>query len=461
MAFNWIECGKYSSMLRPGGGIEFSLLENRTDIEAVERPFRELAEERTGSVDAYCDSPFQQQTNEDSSLFYLLAFLLLLWPGASLAQLYVLVTGMLSIGIALIGYAVWRWTRSVILSVGIVVAAAFWHSQLARFGIMTNHMFGWIFLLFTVFLMAWLVAEASSGTMRRAALIAVVTGLTAAFAANMRSTVQIEIPFLVLATAIGVMSATPPDPERWWRSRKLRHAIVLLSLMGIGWFTYGELAIRPYEAVNDGGLTNHPVAHVLVIGLAVPPNDLAREEGILWLDSRGLEIAERYRPGSTATMKQYNDALFDYYFDLWRDRPGDMFRTYMGKAKITGTSLFPHARNFGIGWISPLILIQNGIALGLILILVATYSFMLSIGSPAGAFLLRALGISLVGGYLISLVIFPMASLYIPEFPFTFILLTVVFWWASGRLALSAAIHYRITTDGWLGGKIRTAHQWW
>ena len=463
MAFNWVECGEYSSIsLDQGIRIAYrGTLENLTAVESLDRPFEELAETQAGSTAAYCDLPFGQQKNEDSSLFYLLSSLLRLWPGASLAQLYVLGTAILSLGFALIGYAMWVWTRSVVLSAGTVLAVVLWYTEVMLFSFMGNHMFGWIFLLFAAFLMAWVVSEVASGRIWRAAFIALAAGLTAAFAANMRSTVQVEIPFLVIATGISVMAATPSGTKNWWRSRKVGHAGVLLGLFAIAWLAYGRVAIAPYEAIDEGGLTVHPIGHVLVIGLAVPYGDLARDEGILWLDERGFQIAERYRPGSTATMQQYDDAMIDYYFDLWQDRPGDMVRTYVDKANITGTSLYPQLRNIGVGWISPLNLITNGLVLGGILALLTLYSFMFSIGSPVAMFLVRSLLISALGGYFVSMVIFPVASFYIPELPFTFILLTVVFWWAIVRLALMAALRYNVAQNGWTGSGLRFVQRWW
>ncbi|MCH7642646.1 MAG: hypothetical protein IIC30_05135, partial [Chloroflexi bacterium] len=220
-------------------------------------------------------------------------------------------------------------------------------------------------------------------------------------------------------------------------------------------------AICPIGSSEGEGLTGHPIAHALVLGLAVPDSELARDEGIKWLDSVGFEIGERYRPGSTDSFADYEDAMFDYYFDLWRDRPGDMLRTYVGKANVTGISLYPQLRNIGIGWISPLNLVPNGILLGVILALLTLWSFVKRVGPPVQAFLLRSLLITLLGGYLVSMAIYPLASLYVPELPFTFIVLTVVFWWAAGRLALMAADRYEIAQNGRFGGVVRFAHRWW
>ena len=118
-------------------------------------------------------------------------------------------------------------------------------------------------------------------------------------------------------------------------------------------------------------------------------------------------------------------------------------------------------RDIWVGWVSPLNLIQNGLLLGLILALAAVYSFMVSFGSPAAMFLLRSLLISLLGGYFVSMVIFPLGSLYVPELHFAFIVMTLVFWWAVGRIAFAAALRIASVNDGWPGRKLRFAQRWW
>ena len=74
---------------------------------------------------------------------------------------------------------------------------------------------------------------------------------------------------------------------------------------------------------------------------------------------------------------------------------------------------------------------------------------------------MRSLLITLLGGYLVSMAIYPLASLYVPDLPFTFIVLTGVFWWAAGRLALMAADRHEIAQNGRFGGVVRFAYRWW
>lgn len=463
LAFNWVKCGQFSSISSDGGiWMAFSgTIEDLSAVQNVDRPLTELAEMSAGSVAAYCDGPFVQRTNEDSSLFYLLSFLLRLWPGASLVQLHVLATGFIALGISLMGYATLIWTRRVVLSAGIVLAGTLWYSQMTLHQFMGNPMFAWIFLMFAVFLMAWGVSQVVAGRLLRAGAVVFAAGIVAAFAANMRSTVTPEIPFLVIAMGIGVMATTRSESTSWWRARKVRHAGALVAVFAVAWVAYQTVAIGPIESIEGGGLTGHPIAHVLVIGLAVPGSDLSRDEGIKFSDAVGFEIGERYRPGSTDTFASYEDAMFDYYFDLWRDRPVDMVRTYIGKANVTGTSLYPQLRNIGVGWISPLNLVPNGILLGVILVTLTLWSFVKRVGPPVQAFLWRSLLITLLGGYVVSMAIFPLPSLYVPELPFAFIVLTVVFWWAVGHFALMAMTRQEIIQNGQFGRITRFAHRWW
>jgi hypothetical protein len=59
------------------------------------------------------------------------------------------------------------------------------------------------------------------------------------------------------------------------------------------------------------------------------------------------------------------------------------------------------------------------------------------------------------------MVIFPLASLYVPELHFALIVITLVFWWAVVRIALMASLRYGVTQDGWIGGNLRLAYRWW
>ena len=62
----------------------------------------------------------------------------------------------------------------------------------------------------------------SAGRIKRAVFAAFAAGLMAVFAANMRSTVQVEIPFLVIMMLLGVIAA-------FWRASATERNVHVLQ----------------------------------------------------------------------------------------------------------------------------------------------------------------------------------------------------------------------------------------
>jgi hypothetical protein len=93
--------------------------------------------------------------------------------------------------------------------------------------------------------------------------------------------------------------------------------------------------------------TYHTFAHELVLGLAVPENDLSRREGIHWSDEVGFALARRAIPDVTYLGPQYEAALLRYYRGLWRRHPGEMARVYAQKLRSAGTEVFLSAALVG------------------------------------------------------------------------------------------------------------------
>jgi hypothetical protein len=235
----------------------------------------------------------------------------------------------------------------------------------------------------------------------------------------------------------------------------------LTIAFGGGYFGYQQLAIGPLKGLNDESLTSHPVAHPIVLGLAVPPNELSEDEGLAWHDGAGFQLAERIEPGSTKKLNDYERVMWGYYFGLWQDRPLDMTRTYLVKADVTGVSQAAHLRSLGIGWISPLSLMPSGIVLGLVLAALSVWSLLKKLDDPLQTLLLRALLASTVAGYVVTWVIHSTYSLYILESPFSFVLLTVLFWWFVGRISLRYLLRLRSSREDELTDVLRLVQRVW
>ena len=456
-AFNWAECGEYGSLRQDSGiGSDFGPIATNHDTS-----LRTLAEVRGGTLSGYCEHEFKTWSNEDSSLFYFFSFLLKLSPGASLNQMYLIATALFSIVFAVTGYVIWRATKSTFLSVSIVVVSAGWYVLGTLTLYMGSSVFAWPLLLLLVILMAYALTSAISGKMIRAIGILVLVGLLAAFAANMRSTLLPHIPLLLVVFLITTYFALRDTLSNSTGRNHLIGIAVLTIAFGGGYFGYQQLAIGPLKGLDDESLTSHPVAHPIVLGLGVPPNELSEDEGLGWYDGVGIELAERIEPGSTKNWNDYERVMWGYYFGLWQDRPLDMTRTYLIKAHTAGVSQAGHLRSLGIGWISPLSLMPSGIILGLVLVALSVWSLLKRLDDPLQTFLLRALLASTVAGYAVTWVIHSTFSLYILESPFSYVLLTVVFWWVVGNVSLRYLLRLRSSQEGKLTDVFRLVQRVW
>ena len=457
MAFNWAECGEYGALRRDSGvASDFGTATNRLDTS-----LRTLAERRGGSLSGYCEHEFRNLSNEDSSLFYFFTFLLKLSPGASLNQMYHIATALFSIVFAVTGYVIWRATRSVFLSASTVVASAGWYVVGTLTLYMSSRVFAWPLLLLLVILLAYALTSAISGKMIRAVGILILAGLLAAFAANMRSTLLPHIPLLLVVFLVTTYFALRGTSSISTGRSHLISVMVLAIAFAGGYVGYQQIAIGPLSDLSEESLTSHPIAHPIVLGLAVPPNELSKDEGLAWHDGVGFQLAERIEPGSTLKLNDYERVMWGYYFGLWQNRPLDMTRTYLIKADAAGVSQAGHLRSLGIGWISPLSLMPSGIVLGLVLAGLSVWSLLKKLDDPLQTFLLRVLLASTVAGYAVTWVIHSTYSLYVLESPFSYVLLTVVFWWVVGNISLRYLLRLRSSQEDGMTGALRFISRVW
>ena len=91
-------------------------------------------------------------------------------------------------------------------------------------------------------------------------------------------------------------------------------------------------------------LSTHPIAHPLVLGLAIPANRFAKKLGIEWNDSIGERIALNADPTVKLDSPKYDEVLLSYYKSLWVNYPKDMFRLYFEKFNSLGHDFAPDNR---------------------------------------------------------------------------------------------------------------------
>jgi hypothetical protein len=205
-------------------------------------------------------------------------------------------------------------------------------------------------VLLNVTLYSLAIQFAVSSTLRGHVLALFAAGLLTAFSADMRNS---YLPTYVLFATIYCLAT-------FISSRRLppTHASIYLPVWiasSVAAFIAGVVIfqlvfIRPL--IPEGGNTanaRHPIAHPLVLSLAIPPNDLADREGIRWDDLVGLPLAQRVIPEATYLGPLYERALFAYYRSLWRRYPHEMFEIYVAKLALAGRSMFDHAPGFARG----------------------------------------------------------------------------------------------------------------
>jgi hypothetical protein len=127
----------------------------------------------------------------------------------------------------------------------------------------------------------------------------------------------------------------------------------------VGYGAYIAVFVAPLRIPDDAEVSNyvyHTFAHELVLGLAVPENDLSRREGIQWDDMVGFALARRAIPEVTYLGPRYEEALLKYYRGLWRQHPGDMVRVYVAKLRSDGDEVFLSAARIGSAYAIPAVI---------------------------------------------------------------------------------------------------------
>ena len=179
----------------------------------------------------------------------------------------------------------------------------------------------------------------------------------------------------------------------------------------------------------ESGLTHHPIAHPIVLGLAVPKNALSDREGIAWNDAVGADIAIRVDPLANTTYERYESAMFKYYRGLWSDYPGEMLGIYARKIHVAGRYEMSFLRSRLIGFFSPASAINSGYFY--IFFMVATaggYIFVNRKKNYGSILLVSGLTVAALIDFGQAAAIYPAPSLYYPILIFGLAFSTALFW---------------------------------
>jgi len=344
--------------------------------ELLDVPARQIAAERAGSLQRFCETSTELRINNENSLMWLDSWLWRLRPDMSINQLGQMVH---AIRVASLAVALACMLSS---GSGLIVAAVAWLWSLAL--LEELHPFAYHSYPFLLVLLVLTTSAYAAISQRKlmhsawgAGAIAVITGAWSAFGTNMRSS---HLPvYVALSIALFLIAEQDTKVVRPTRLRRLAVAMVLYAV-GFGAFQY--LAITRYLPRDIEGFARHTIFHPLVLGLGVPESDLSRREGITWADISGLHIARRVDPQVGYLDRSYERALSTYYSRLWSEHPGEMVQVYLNKGRTAGKHIFSilRARPGKKGAIlatvlAPLDLLPNGLYLTALYILVVFAGF--------------------------------------------------------------------------------------
>jgi hypothetical protein len=169
-------------------------------------------------------------------------------------------------------------------------------------------------------------------------------GFLSAFLINIRSSyAPIVAVLLLLCLSLAALDLRRTLHRSFFQTTMLTAAALLCFVGGSKSFTALFLSpIQQATAASEkfgGPYSYHVVAHPLVLFLAVPPNDFARREGIVYDDVWGLKLAHRIDPTLTDRDRNYDNALFVYYLKLWLYYPDEMADLYGLKFRTAAATL--------------------------------------------------------------------------------------------------------------------------
>ena len=302
----------------------------------IRSPFPDILRAAAGSVDAYCRSVVDPVLNNENSLMLTMAAAMNVNSELSPGGLSRTFGAIRLILLTIFGYAI-------LISGGSVAAAALAilicgdvlggleHFQYTVYPFVAPMLLG-----LAGFYVVLVRHGRGSGWVFWG--VCVGAGFLTAFFANIRSS---HLPiysafFLIYAT---VASGRRSSARILWRVGRS------VAAFGAGYLLFTFLLIRPL--VPAGPHTNyayHTVAHPLVLGLAMPPSDLSRREGIVWNDEAGLALARRMIPDAIYLGDSYERALFAYYWDLWKRYPWEMIALYAAKFETAGEGMVDAGR---------------------------------------------------------------------------------------------------------------------
>jgi hypothetical protein len=423
MAFNWTHCGQFSAMRNEGTGIA-ELFDRSPN--PVEMSLAKLATRSHPSVEVYCDGEFSPIQNEDSGLFYLMSAVLFVTPNASALGIFWSLSILMALCLTAFLMLLWRITKDpYVVATAILMSGGLYAIMAVAEFLSTRTFMFPVFMLFITLLIRSRIAT----SYRALALWSMAAGAIATAGINIRSSYVIHY-FAVFALVIAVDSVQQLRRSEIEKSRIIQKALGGTLAFIFGWYLIQTIFIGALDNLDvESGLTHHPFAHPLVLGVAVPKSSFSDSKGIFWRDPIGAILAERVDPLANTNYERYESALFKYYRGLWADHPGEMLGVYARKFHVAGQFEMSIYRKMIIGYVSPGTWFNSGYLLVPFMALTTLlYVLKRRRKNPIITILMTAI----IGGILIdfaqAVVIFPDASLNYSVLIFGIAFTTALFW---------------------------------
>lgn len=338
VAVNRVFCGRSMESSRHSLQV---FLTTRPDLWS--RPYRDAIAAQAGSLDEYCTHIVEPVVVSENSLMWLARVALVRNPDLTPDGLGRFL-GAVRVGILLfVGFALLMTGASLLFTLASVLVA----SGILRAVALRDTIYPFVLVLPLLLASLFGIARASAVIRtRRPALWSFVCaiGAVAAFSASMR-TMNLPLSAAMLALFLAALYLDRPQGA----ARGTTVAVAAAAFV-IGFVAYNQVFVASLQRADDANVPNytyHTFAHQLVLGLAVPENDLSRREGIQWNDETGFALAKRVEPDVTYLGPRYESALVEYYRRLWAAYPRDMAAVYWGKLRATGDEVFLSAARVG------------------------------------------------------------------------------------------------------------------
>lgn len=305
----------------------------------------QLPKQISGSVSEYCSSPVSNVINNENTLMWMYYSFLKLLPKATLYDLMLFSIVLKLSMIFLFLYCLARanfsylsiFMTSLIIIYTYIQTTMLIESNLAVYGYILPFCLGFIGLLGLLF--------GAKVQLKKISLFiaCLLIGSYAFFMINLRSSytpiVALCIINFLIAAFLNLKSKFNINIAV---TRVILSAAIILALI----FALNYKLQTKLE--NQVNLNYHVVFHPLVLGLAIPQNDFAKNQGIIWDDSIGTKLARTINPSVSYLDANYEKTMYLFYKKLWINNPGEMLYVYYLKIKLAGTQIIDNYKSHAL-----------------------------------------------------------------------------------------------------------------